>query len=269
MSDAANGNSRKPPEQISRQVKNSRLAKFEGIIVSRERIFDVVATIITAIFTVVLALSTVLLWKETKDLRNFAEQQSEDMKASIAEAARSADAMRDVAKAVAANAEAANDTLALYKNANIRQNRAYLMVELGGVVAQNKETNYRFEVRMTLQNVGNTPAYNVRSNIHADLLPIPLPNDFQFPAFVPKISGTSTMGPHQSNFFTAIANRIYSDDEIHEMEFGPNKQLYVYGTITYEGAFGISRKTNFCQQVLWIKGGGFMSYNVGKYNEAD
>jgi hypothetical protein len=262
------GNVDKPREPLTRPNK-SRFSRLEGVIVSRERIFDVLATIITAIFTVVLALSTVLLWKETKDLRNFAQQQSEDMKASIAEAARAADAMRDVAKAVAANAEAANDTLALYKDANIRQNRAYLTVGLGGVVAQTKETNYRFEVRMTLQNVGNTPAYNVRSNAHADLLPIPLPNDFQFPAFVPEISGTSTMGPHQSNFFTAIANRIYSDDEVHEMEFGPNKQLYVYGTVTYEDAFGISRKTNFCQQVLWLKGGGFMSYNIGKYNEAD
>src|ERR1017187_893495 len=102
MSDAGGGNIDGQRETNSRPLKNSRLSKFEGIIVGRERVFDVLATIITAIFTVVLALSTVLLWKETKDLRNFAQQQSEDMKASIAEAARSADAMRDVAKALGA-----------------------------------------------------------------------------------------------------------------------------------------------------------------------
>jgi hypothetical protein len=44
-------------------IKRSRFAKFEGVIVSRERGFGDLSTIITAIFTVVLALSTVLLWK--------------------------------------------------------------------------------------------------------------------------------------------------------------------------------------------------------------
>ena len=111
----------KPRDQVVRSNKTSRLSKFEGIIISRERVFDVLATIITAIFTVVLALSTVLLWKETKDLRNFAEQQSKDMRDSIKEATRAADAMRDVAKALAADAEAAHANL-----------RAYITLELGG-----------------------------------------------------------------------------------------------------------------------------------------
>src|SRR5450759_563480 len=176
------GNVDKPREPPSRPIK-SRLSKFEGVIVSRERIFDVLATIITAIFTVVFALSTVLLWKETKDLRNFAQQQSEDMRASIDQATRSANAMGDVAKALAVDAETGR--------ANVR---AYLTVALGGVIPQNKETSFRYEVRMTIQNVGNTPAYNVRSNAHADLLPSPLPDDFQLPAFVAASSGVSTMG---------------------------------------------------------------------------
>jgi hypothetical protein len=34
--------------------KPSRLSRFEGIIISRERFFDVLSTIITAIFTIVL-----------------------------------------------------------------------------------------------------------------------------------------------------------------------------------------------------------------------
>ena len=48
-------------------VKNNRLAKLEAILISRERVFDLLATITTAIFTVVLALSTVFLGEETKD----------------------------------------------------------------------------------------------------------------------------------------------------------------------------------------------------------
>ena len=91
----------KSRQQSAQPIQKGRFSKFEGIIVSRERVFDVLATLITAIFTVVLALSTVLLWKETKDLRNFAEQQSKDMRDSISEATRAADAMRDVAKVLA------------------------------------------------------------------------------------------------------------------------------------------------------------------------
>ncbi|MGA8689331.1 MAG: hypothetical protein WB662_05310, partial [Methyloceanibacter sp.] len=42
------------------------------------------------LFTVVLAHSTVFLWRKTKDLRDFAQEQSAEMRASIAEAARAA-----------------------------------------------------------------------------------------------------------------------------------------------------------------------------------
>jgi hypothetical protein len=198
MSDTGDENADRPREPISRPVKNKRLSKFEGIIISRERVFDVLATIITAIFTVVLALSTVLLWKETKDLRNFAETQSIDMRDSIKEAARSADAMRDVAKAVAAEAKLGAENLAIYKDATIRrQTRAYLTLSLVGVIRQNKDTNIPYEIRMTLQNVGNTPANKVQSNIQFDVLPLPLPADFKIPGLNPAIAGTTTIGPHR------------------------------------------------------------------------
>jgi hypothetical protein len=107
------------------------------LIVSRERLFDIISAIITAIFTVVLALSTVLLWKETKDLRNFAKRQGEDMKASIAEASRAATAMRDVADGIIASAKVADENLAIFKHANVRQMRACLTVGLRAVAAIN------------------------------------------------------------------------------------------------------------------------------------
>jgi len=43
------------PAQNTQPVKKSRLSQFEGVIISCERVFDVLSTIITAIFTVVLA----------------------------------------------------------------------------------------------------------------------------------------------------------------------------------------------------------------------
>ena len=54
-------------------------------------------------------------------------------------------------------------------------------LDLGGVVPQDKSTGYRFEVRMTLQNTGNTPAYKVRSATRIDIFPFPLPGDFVLP----------------------------------------------------------------------------------------
>jgi hypothetical protein len=254
--DGAADRSRQPSEP---PIEKGRLSKFEGIIISRERVFDVLATIITAIFTVVLALSTVLLWKETKDLRNFAEQQSEDMKASIAEAARSAAAMGDVAKVLAAEAEMGR--------ANIR---AYITTGLGAVVPQNKDTNYRYEVRITMQNVGNTPAYKVASNLYTDVLPNPLPSDFEIPAFNPAMTGQTSVGPHQNLFVTAIAPRIYSDDEVNQFQHGDGKKLlYVFGTITYEDVFGASRYIKLCQMILWFANGTQMTLNTGKYNESN
>jgi hypothetical protein len=47
------------------------------VIEDHERVLNIINTTMTAIFTVVLATSTLFLWKETRDLRKFAEDQSE------------------------------------------------------------------------------------------------------------------------------------------------------------------------------------------------
>jgi len=57
-------------EEAEVATKVGYLLKVEQILISRERFFAVASTVVTALFTVVLALSTVFLWKETKDLRN-------------------------------------------------------------------------------------------------------------------------------------------------------------------------------------------------------
>lgn len=244
------------------------ISKFAGIIVSRERLFDVLSTIITAVFTVVLALSTVLLWKETKDLRNFAAKQSEDMKESIREAARAADAMQNVAKAVELSAKVGNDGVALSKDSYVRMLRAYLTVGFGTVFKQDNATNTRFEVRMNVQNVGNTPAYKVVTQTYVDALPFPLPSDFQFPKLDDRGS-SSTLGPHDGGVVSGIAERFYSDDEIKEFELGTTKHLYIYGLVAYEDAFGIRRETNFCKALVYLKNGNFMTLNTSNYNDAD
>ena len=203
-------------------------------------------------------------------MRDFAQEQSADMKASIAEASRAATAMRDVADGVNASANAANENLAVFKDASLRQMRAYLTVNLGGVVPQDKTTAYRFEVRMILENTGNTPAYKVRSATRIDIFPFPLPDDFVLPD-VPLANSSSILGPHQHLILTGgIAREIYSDEDVNEIEFGIHKKLFVYGRVAYEDAFGVQRQTNFFQIVTWLKGGDkFMSLVMPDHNDAD
>jgi hypothetical protein len=191
------------------------------------------------------------------------------MKQSIAEASRAATAMRDVAESIAASTKVANENLAVFKDANLRQMRAYLTVGLGGVVPQDKTTNYHLEVRMILQNTGNTPAYNVKSATRIDIFPFPLPDDF----VLPKVSlgeSSNILGPHQQLVLTGgVAREIFSDEDMNEMQFGIHKQLFVYGTVAYDDAFGIQRMTNFFQRIAWLKGNTFLGFNMRDHNDAD
>jgi hypothetical protein len=255
------------PERTRRL--RARLALLTAFLDQHERIFNVLNTTVTAIFTIILATSTVFLWRNTKDLRDFAQEQSADMKASIKEAALSARAMQEVAASLAASAKSSDQNLALYKDANVRQMRAYVTVGLGAVIRQDEQTKYRFEVRMTVQNVGNTPAYKVAAVAHSAILDFPLSNDFSFSVLDEISSSANVIGQHQTFIVTGIADRIYSDEDVNEAENGTKKRLYVYGAIVYEDAFGVKRHTNFCQAILFLKEGKFMSQNTTKYNDAD
>lgn len=236
---------------------------------NHERVFNLLSTTITAVFTAVLATSTVLLWKETRDLRNFAQEQEVDTQKSIHEAARAAAAMEQVATAMAANTKSTQETIALYKDANIRQMRAYLTVSFGSVIPQDLASNYRFEVRMVLQNVGNTPAYSVLTEAHVDVLPFPLPLDYNFLKSAGTNSSATVVGPHQNFILTGVAPQLYSDSDVSEIKTGLKKRLYVYGTVAYEDAFGIKRYTNFSHAINWLKNSGFMTFTTPNHNDAD
>jgi hypothetical protein len=211
-------------------------------------------------------LCTVSVWRQswngkwTVRWRDFHTMKRDVEFDSIAESARSATAMRDVADALMAQSKAVNANL-----------RAYVTLGLLGVVPQNKDTGYRYEVRMNLQNVGNTPANKLAFILQTDLLPLPLPPDFTIPAFdqLPA-AGTSTVGPHQNSVATAVAPRIYSDEEVDEMKHGNKKLLYVFGTVTYEDIFGESHYTKICQIILWMADGTTATTrNYGNYNASN
>ncbi len=134
---------------------------------------------------------------------------------------------------------------------------------------QDPTANVRFEVRLNLQNVGNTPAYKTEINIYARIPQFPLPHDFTFPEFSETMSSPAVMMPHQSNMISGIADRIFSDEEVHDISYGTGKRLYVYGIIKYKDVFGVDRQTTFCQAIFWLKNNSFLSLNTHDHNDAD
>src|SRR5262249_45600447 len=62
--------------------------------------------------------------------------------------------------AMAAEANMAAQSVVQNRDANTRSLRAYLTIGLNTVIPQDATTNYHYEVRMNLENVGSTPAYN-------------------------------------------------------------------------------------------------------------
>jgi hypothetical protein len=201
--------------------------------------------------------------RESVDLtRTVADRQERDMQASIMEAGRAAGAMEGVAHGIG---KMATDQREFWQ----RQMRPYLSVRFGSVVLQDRETNYRFEVRMILVNTGHTPAHNVSYNAKADILPSPLAENFMFEIPESPAGSAGVLGPQQVFIISASVDRMYSDEEIAEISTGSTRRLYMYGAVNYTDAFGVNRYTNFSQRVEWLRGGNFMGFNSRRHNDAN
>ncbi len=185
--------------------------------------------------------------------------------------------MGEIAAAVEASARAATDAVATTKEMNARmkqvselQSRAFLSVKLGGVIPQDIPNGLRFEPRMLLVNDGNTPAYNVTFRTAADVLPLPLPEDFDFP--LPDQSperSASVIGSRQEKIISAVVARVYSDEDVSQLMRRDRTALYVWGQVNYTDAFGIDRFVRFSNSFAWMKNGNVMSYDTREHNDSD
>jgi Sec-independent protein translocase protein TatA len=208
-------------------------------------------------------------WKLQQTVKAAADQSGE-MKNSIRQATRAADAMEKFAQAATVASQAATESVATVKDTMTRQQRAYLCVNFATAAFQNRETTFRFEVRLVLINVGLTPGYKVSYKARADVLPFPLPDDFDFSLpDIPTGSETTLGGFGQNLILSAIVDRIYSEEEEAEIKAGSNKRLYIFGTANYEDAYHIRRHTNFCLSVAWLGDNKSMGYYTRRHNDAD
>jgi hypothetical protein len=217
--------------------------------------------------------------KQTIDtMDHIASRQNRDMASSIEQAAKAAVAMQDIAKSMSVNAESVIASVAINKTIAERQKiigelqtRSYIAVAYMGIVPQNIQTNYRLEVRLQIIGTGLTPAYRVRHRSSAAILAYPLPAEFTFP--LPDRdpnAGEGMLGPRNSYIIAAATPRIYSEEEIRDVEIGAIKRIYVWGIIDYEDAFGIPRYFKFCQSVVFFADRTTtVGYNEARHNDAN
>lgn len=229
---------------------------------------------IIAVFTIVLAFSTIALWDETKRLRLGADEQADKMERSVTEAGRSAKAMEGVAESMASNVVTVQKSVGiqreiadLQKSVSELQSRAYIAIQFIGVVPQNTDTKIRFEPRVKLVNIGNTPAYNVRFSAATDVLPHPLPPDFAFP--LPPVGGASFIGPRLEKICARVVPKIYPAVEAEQIQIGIGQRVYMWGKAIYEDAFGITRCTKWGLSFYWQSPDNVWSNDTDKHNEAD
>jgi hypothetical protein len=199
---------------------------------------------------------------------NATVEQSRDMKASIAEATRSASAMEAVAGNAAISARMATESVATVRERTAQQMRAYVSVLVGGAVYQEREKNLRFEAKPVIVNAGHTPAHNVGYRARAAVLSVPLPEDFPF-ALPEKVIGAAVLGPQQNVVLSAIVDDYCDDRIVADVKKASGNALYAWGEVTYDDVFSERRRTRFCQIMTWLPDGQTWGYYAPVHNDAD
>jgi len=216
-----------------------------------------------SLFTLVLAISTVLLWMDTRRLAKGAEAQSIDMQNSIKEAGRAATAMEGISVSMASNAKTAESMRLIL----IQQMRAYLTIVVGGCSYQERGRNIKFESRPKIENTGLTPAKNVSHRTRAAILPVPV-KDFNFPLDDVQFSGRSILGQHQDFTINGVVSDFIPDDEVDSVRFCKNdRALCVWGEVTYEDIFGGRWCKKFFHINVWQEGTQFMALYPDDHND--
>jgi hypothetical protein len=124
-----------------------------------------------------------LMDQQATDARESAAKQGRDVQASIAEATRASRAMEGIAESMASNVESVRQSVGIsreiadmQKLATELQSRPYMSVFFNTAIYQ--DANHIFEVEAILRNHGNTPAYDVVFRAATQVVPVPLPEDF-------------------------------------------------------------------------------------------
>jgi hypothetical protein len=131
-----------------------------------------------------------------------------------------------------------------------RQLRAYVVIYGKGV--RSKPGCFISDIE--IKNVGQTPAYDVVAVVVTDILPFPLPKNFDFTLVSPDTPPSiGLLGPGQR---TGMSPDLTKNDCVIEewteatTEAG-HLRIYTFGTVTYRDAFSNKRHTNLCLYFQW------------------
>jgi len=215
-------------------------------------VFEAYKDEISALSTLLIAAFTYTLWRSTSGLLRASNEQGTAIKTSAAQSTRAAGAMEGVATAVGISAETGKEIAARQKLVSEMQLRAYLSMIIGGGTFQDRPNNLKFSGQPLLVNNGQTPAFKIRYVKKAAILPAPLPDDFAWPSPDTESPGEDMIGPHQNRVLTAVVDGFVADNDVADIKVGRGQGLYVWGTVTYEDAFGAPHQTDFCHLLLWL-----------------
>jgi hypothetical protein len=218
--------------------------------------------VFTGILAVVAIFQLFVYGYQAKKLRETvksAGEQAEAMERHIGEAARSANAMENIASAIQVGNQAVM--------------RAYLAVVVGHAIYQERrvgQSDLKFEGKPNLVNTGNTHARNVRIRTNAAILPMPPPQNFDYPlpAEVTESLGAS-VGAHQTYILSCMVKDFVPDSDVALIKEGASKALVAWGLITYEDIFGNTHNTRFGQWLTWFPDGKVFGYYIPGQNDAD
>jgi len=233
-------------KQYNAKDQNNEQARFMAYFSCYGLFFEVHAGAVSTITSLLIAVFTGTLWWATKQLQDASIKQAQDMQRSIAESARAASAMEEVAKHFA-------DNVATFRERSSQQMRAYVGVNIGSGTYQDRVNGLKFAGRPMMVNNGSTPAHEVKFRIAADILPLPLPDDFAFP-LPEEAKGGAPLNPQQTFTIQGVVRDFCDDAEVIDIMRGRGQRaLYVWGVVTYEDVFGELRSTRFSQIITWIQ----------------
>ena len=200
--------------------------------------------IVTAL---ILLLQTAVFGRQAFRLRqsvNYMRSQGDDMRESIAQAGRAADAMESVARGIGETVATNRTVVENQKDFWARQMRAYVSTDTGADRRQRR--SIRFEFRPVIANNGQTPANNLRVSSKCEVRTPSIPADFDFSVRTDDVGAGSatTMFPRQTKFHSNVFNRRCSVQEMRGLLTG-RLVFHLYGRVTYTDIFEQERFTNF------------------------
>jgi hypothetical protein len=150
-----------------------------------------------------------------------------------------------------------------------RQLRAYLAIDGKfddgdvGIDIRKYSPGSPIEVWAQIQNTGDTPAYHY--DVYMDEELSPDPNVCQNSMKARMVAVDSTLQRHTFMDVSQVSNFTLTRDDVLNVGFN-TIMLYVWGTVTYDDAFGFHHYTNFCQSASGPIG---LQSESGIHNDSD